>query len=869
MQSQPRYISHYWGKANPLPSSLEPWHPLAYHGLDVAAAMGAILSTRPRSLTQISEAAKLSPSEVRQRLLIAAAFHDIGKYAENFQSKVPDLAQSLGHTHRNYASGHGAVGLGMWGKASQDLGLSVLDPWMLAATAHHGTPVAEEKQLRNAASQKTQADAAAFCQNVIDLFGRPSEDREQRVESWIWHAAGLMILADWIGSNQAWFPYTRPDKSLSEYLIHARRCANDALAKADLLEAPPTANYEVTELLPHNCTATPLQSWAALQQPSAGPQLFMIEDLTGAGKTEAALLLCHRLMRAGCAEGFYWALPTMATANGLYERLRTTYKKMFDCGSATPSLVLAHGARDLNTQFQLSISHEATYGPNQEADDTTAESSCAVFVADDRKKTFLAQAGVGTLDQALLGVLPVRHQSLRLAALGRRVLVIDEAHAYDPYMTKGIERLLTFQNALGGSAIILSATLTNEQRRRFAKCYGATPNSLTKSDFPLTTHIQDRRAVETAHKKARGTRRDLSCKRFETPQAAMDTLIEKAKEGYCGVYIRNSVREAMEAYSYMQSRWQRTDLFHARFCIGDRLEKEKTVLTRFGKKSSVPERTGQLLVATQVIEQSLDLDFDYMATDLCPMDLLIQRAGRLHRHDRPDRPSPELWIVSQDATDIASADWYAALFPAGQRVYPHTGQLWRTMRTVETANGLPLLSGSPRDLIEPVFGVDATAFPPSLDPASQKAEAIDTASTSIAHLNFLSLSDFTPQKESWAKDIFTPTRLGDTQVVVRLARWEAGSLLPWFQMGKDDHENWRLSEIAIRQQLCGETVPPDAHAKNAIDALQLSWGKKYDPLPLLALQPTAQEGVWSGKILSSKNKEITAHYSPMSGLKLV
>ena len=143
------------------------------------------------------------------------------------------------------------------------------------------------------------------------------------------------------------------------------------------------------------------------------------------------------------------------------------------------------------------------------------------------------------------------------------------------------------------------------------------------------------------------------------------------------------------------------DLFHARFALGDRLDRENDALATFGKEDT--SRRNRVLIATQVVEQSLDLDFDTMISDLAPVDMLIQRAGRLHRHDRGGRAKPILRVLSPEPTDTAKADWYARMFPKAQYVYPDHGRLWLTMRAVK--DGINLESGTPRDLIETVRGL--------------------------------------------------------------------------------------------------------------------------------------------------------------------
>jgi CRISPR-associated endonuclease/helicase Cas3 len=868
-----RDILRFWGKARPQPGAGVAWHPLACHSLDVAAAMAALLAARPGWLKAVADATCLAEQEARKRLILTAALHDLGKFAENFQGKVPELAQALGHDPAYAAArdGHGAVGAALWERRiSRALDLGALDDWLYASVSHHGTPVQPTGNLKDVMSEDAVAAALAFATAATALIGRPDATRPAGRQQEHWRVAGLVILADWIGSNQAYFPYVSGIASLAAYWQTAQKQAAEAVRAFGLHEAASAAVFDLRSLL-SGATASPLQAWAERQAPVSGPQLYLIEDLTGAGKTEAGLILCHRLMQTGNAEGIYWALPSMATANALYTRLAGTYQRLFDPAGCVPSLMLAHSARDLHTAFQASIRTNMTpalscYPASDH--ERTAEAACAAFLAEDRKKTFLAQVGVGTLDQALLAVLPVRHQALRLAALSRRVLVVDEAHAYDAYMTRGLEQLLQFQAALGGSAVILSATLTHDQKQRFARAYGAAPASLASTAFPLTTRIADRTVCEEPHPSARGTRRDLPVRRFATPDAVMEALLEQAQAGRCGVYIRNTVAEALEAFEALRGRWNKVDIFHARFCLQDRLAREQAVLARFGKTSQPAERQGQLLVATQVVEQSLDLDFDVMATDLCPMDLLIQRAGRLHRHDRGERPAPELWVVADAATDAVGADWYAKLFPAGQYVYPDVGQLWRTQRVLEAAGGLNLASGSPRDLIEPVFGRDAIDIPATLETQTGKAEGQRQSDRGVAGLNFLQLRDFDASKDSWASDVHTPARLGDETRVLRLARWQDGVLQPWAR-AETPEQAWRLSEISVRRTRCKEPTPPDAAAAAAIAAVMQSWDERDDPTPVLALVPAEQTGGWVGRWMDPQGRLVEVRYTAGRGLHIM
>ncbi|WP_419602660.1 DEAD/DEAH box helicase, partial [Thiolapillus sp.] len=208
---------------------------------------------------------------------------------------------------------------------------------------------------------------------------------------------------------------------------------------------------------------TPLQQ-ACLDLPiGTEPQLFILEDVTGSGKTEAALILAARLMAAGQAQGLYIGLPTMATANAMYDRMSTVYERLYRPGEPRPSLILSHSARHLSESFQQSLL-AAQASATHYGEEESIVAQCNRWLADNRKKALLADVGIGTIDQALLAVMPARHQSLRLLGLVGKVLILDEVHAYHAYTSEPLKRLIRFHAALGGSVILLSATLTRKQR---------------------------------------------------------------------------------------------------------------------------------------------------------------------------------------------------------------------------------------------------------------------------------------------------------------------------------------------------------------------------------------------------------------------
>lgn len=902
--SVPLVIAGYWGKAQPRDcDQAAKWHPLAYHSLDVAACGAALLRARPGLLRALARLSGLSEATARDWLLVALALHDIGKFAECFQIKSQCIRSETATRDRlsgqlSEDPGHGSVGAAVWSELTdteerfwQDLlsrlpsgdAYEILHSWVAAAFGHHGRPVGCANGLDNLISDASRADAQAFvvaCLELLPVAGLPLPAkvcaRSAKQASWL--VAGIVMLADWIGSRQeGWFEYHAPTLALDDYWAEAQRRAGRAVAAAGVSRPQVAASFTLSDALAeltdahHAATASPLQSWVIESFAPRGQTLLVIEDLTGSGKTEAALMAAHRLMRNGSAGGLYWALPTMATANGLYARLRQSYRRLF-ADPALVSLVLAHGKSRFNDDFRRSVlPAERMERATSDADGITASAQCAAWIADDRRKTFLADVGIGTVDQALLSVLPVKHAPMRLAALSQRVLVIDEVHSYDSYTSRLIETLLTFQGAMGGSAILLTATMTGELRRRlvssFARGAGweAAKSPLATTAFPLVTVATEQGVGEHGLISSRGTRRDLEVRRIASAEEAVAYLAAQHSQGRAAVWIRNAVHDVLEAHALLAAAVgaANVELFHARFALGDRIDRETLVLETFGKRPS--RDRNRILIASQVVEQSLDLDFDVMVTDLAPIDLVIQRAGRLHRHDRGERPGPELCVLAPDPDADVGATWYGAFFSKGQYVYPNHGHLWLTMREL-LKNGLALQSRSPREPIEAVFGGDAE-MPEGLRAISDRAEGKGLGQRGQASLNALQLKDgYTPTAGAWASDQETPTRLGAKQRTLRLARWMNGALEPWCA-AEDRNRAWLLSEVRVLASRVAEIELPDAASQAACDREAADWPDRYDP-PVLVPLVEAEPGTWRATARGEGGDRIALLYSSKSGLTL-
>ena len=616
---------------------------------------------------------------------------------------------------------------------------------------------------------------------------------------------------------------------------------------------------------------SPLQAAVAGIDLGAGPQLFIAEDQTGAGKTEAALMLAGRLMAAGRAEGLFVALPTMATANAMYARCERLYRGLF-AAAETPSIVLAHSrSRMVRERLAMEGRKEADYDPGIE----TASAACARWLADDRRKSALADCGIGTVDQAVLAVMPSKFQSLRLAGLARKVLILDEVHAHDAYLRKLVCGLLKFQAALGGSAILLSATLPATQRRAYMQAFAegldADIETATEGDepYPLLTRFAGDGGRTVAVQAVIALKRRLETVFVPNAGAAPALVAAAARAGKAVCWIRNTVADAMEAYEAVRPGFPQAILFHARFAMGDRLDKEVEVQALFGKRSTPEMRAGRVLIATQVAEQSLDLDFDVMISDLAPIDALIQRAGRLWRHVRAEREgNPILYVVSDMPGEGPDSNWYARQYRRAAKVYPDHARLWLTARELARRGAIDLPQDA-RAVIEAVYGPDVE-IPEGLEGRHFEAEGGSMATSRLAAFNTLKLEDgYAGEVGLWESDLLVPTRLGEKQSLLRLGRWRDGILSPWCQTEPDPWQAWRLSEVTILQRhVAAVPEPSERRLADAIAAVKQSWPERYDDSLLIPMTKVG-EGEWTALVLMASNALASLFYNEESGLRIV
>jgi len=885
MDSSPPPYFRYWGKS---PRENEPWitHLLPYHALDVAAVGSVILGRDALLRERMAGVLQVSSDQLTPLICFLLATHDIGKFSTPaFQLKNPRASASLQGIEGDCIPGHHSdLGFALWneilwdrvveknlirldGDFDSDEWQDVLFPLLKAVCGHHGTPPAGDVSHFRRSFLPADIEAAeTFVQDCASLFFvdgtwplLAKDDLAKRVPQFSWLLAGFCTLCDWIGSDRDYFRFTQEHTPLPAYWEDSLKRAEKAVREKGIIPVRPASEQGLEILFPSifpEHAPTDLQHHCATCTLGTGPHLFIIEDITGSGKTEAAITLAHRMMAQGDGEGIYFALPTMATANAMYSRINRTSDSLFE--ERSYSQVLAHSASRLQRVMQTFLDERIG-----------SRNPGTAWLSDNRKKALLAQVGVGTVDQALLSILPVRHQSLRLLGLARNILIVDEVHACDSYMHKLLQVLLEFHAASGGSAILLSATMTQRQReelaRRFARGAGWPIGKLTSGGYPLITHLSLAGPPNEHPLTAIGEKR-VGVSLVSSEDEAEAALIKEAQNGGCACWVRNTVDDAIEAYIRLKERLPAgtVRLFHARFALADRLEIEETVTRTFGKASTPEVRAGRILVATQVVEQSLDLDFDLMVSDLAPIDLLIQRAGRVHRHDRGPRGEARLIVLSPLQTEEPGATWYSDLFPRGAWVYPDPARLWLTARILGE-RGEIVVPRDARILIESVFGPESEGvIPDGLQKAAAENRGKDNADASFAAESALKIKKgYTMTEGQWQSDARTPTRLGEPTVTLRLARWDGKEVWPWAD-APDPRAAWELSQVSVRETYAAGEVAfaqPLAGAVERAKSRMADMGKNAVIVPL----HSSEEG-WEGSTVNHSGKEVMLRYHQEIGL---
>ena len=652
-----------WAKA---PKERETgWHPLILHLLDVAACADAIMQREPESTrSRMAGVLGLPWNQARPWFLLLIASHDLGKACPGFQVKWDGFGELLSGSGLKIPPfvdkrvNHAFVSQMTLAELLYEETHWARECAQLAADAvgsHHGERCGPSGLERLEGNRNALGDTSwsevrrGLFRTLLEFFNPElSPTRENLSGPDFMLLAGLTSFADWIGSNETWFRFGSPDDcaDLPGWWRHRREIAERALDDIGWFSRRPLMEEERSFEDNFHLSPRPLQKAVeeAVKNIDA-PSILMIEAPMGEGKTEAAFHAHLELQRRLGHRGLYVALPSKATGNAMFDRTLKFLRSVRP--GRNLDFQLLHGGALLNESFQnLRFSRI-----------DTPEGDGAVRAGEwftHKKRALLSEYGVGTVDQALLPILPVRHHFVRLWGLANRVVIFDEIHAYDAYTGTLLEHLIRWLLALGSSVVLLSATLPPDFRRRISRLTGGELPEPEVSYPRLTVYCSGKATqshfdVDESRRLAitlEGISHDLG----EIRSALSDRL---SVAGGMALALLNTVNRAQALYQQFpdgepmlrggirvgKRLHDGTEifLFHARFPADLRQRREEEVLGVFGKEGQ--RRSGQkILIATQVVEQSLDLDFDLIVTDLAPIDLVLQRAGRLWRHVRAGRP---------------------------------------------------------------------------------------------------------------------------------------------------------------------------------------------------------------------------------------
>lgn len=721
----------YWGKADAKRPESRNWHPLIYHMLDVAAVASVWWDTCPALRGRFMAAFPDAPeSHLRAWVLFFIALHDLGKADIRFQLKAPEALAAAwrviarGEDHEispqdinTFDHGHAGIAWakleyhGWLGKHDDAIELPIWsrwENWLAAVTGHHGDyPSARYEGLKGIEADDTLIDHDRNARHALvvaldSLFLQPVGLSLQDLPPSCSLAArallaGFCASCDWLGSNADEFVYRALNQALPDYLRERRehietRCM---LERYGLLAV--ANDYGGLRLLLDD-TEAPRGIQTLVDTLPTKPGLTLIEAPTGSGKTEAALAYAWRLLAAGEADSIVFAMPTQATANAMLKRVEIFAAKVY----GESNVVLAHGKREFNSGFQQLV--ERGQRRTRQGDEE-AGVQCAAWLASSRKRVFLGQIGVCTVDQVLLSVLPVRHKFVRGFGLNKSVLIVDEVHAYDAYMYGLLGEVLKSQRACGGSAILLSATLSTPLRDKLLAAWGSHAAHEGDAPYPALWHATgDATAPLTVADEHRPARREVGIECLRRVGAYPDgellaRIVAAGRSGALVAIVVNLVDDAQRLARELRETVGEhgdidVDIFHARYRFLDRQNKEAAALQHYGRNA--PRGKGRILVATQVVEQSLDLDFDWLITQICPVDLLFQRLGRLHRHQREWRPpgfeAPRCTVLTVERDD----------YGVFELIYGNARVLWRTDRLLNRSDKLAFPEAY-RDGIEQVY----------------------------------------------------------------------------------------------------------------------------------------------------------------------
>lgn len=643
---------------------------LAQHLIDSACAAAAVYDTWvPNSLNKnLGQNLKLSVEEVRRLYIWLAGLHDLGKGTLTFQGQL-DLKPEFRHLLSRVADAGLPITMSDLETARKSMPHSVssgliLRSWLeqkgfsrrqanwVSSTvdAHHGVPSGPERDAIGTVLSEYPAEWRAVHNELIDAMTETVgvhdvlESLKSRRNLFAAEAqilTGLIVMADWIASNPDAFPMVVSG-------TQTQRVENGMRAIDLTVPWSPAQLNDDTHALfrdsfgwPSTFQARPIQqAMADVARTCTEPTLIILEAETGVGKTEAALAAAQIIAASNGAQGIYFAAPTMATANGLLERTMNWARNTTDTGQVS-SLYLAHSKNQLSKPYRELRFRDV----NEDGTDPAAHGDVvASSWMSGRRRGLLSNIVVGTVDQVLMLALRQRYSMLRHAALAGKIIIFDEIHSYGSYTSDYLATTLEWLAHYGATVIMMSATLPSAEREKLIAAYTGNPVDEHSEAYPLIT-VASESSLRYVTPEQSPTNLEARIAIIDDAITALKKLLEHLLiDGGVALIICNTIARAQEVFNALTSNYPgEVELHHAGFMAWQRSEKEDRMRRELGPDSHRGEGRPwrKIVVATQVAEQSLDIDADVLVTDLAPMDLIIQRIGRLHRHDRPESDRPE------------------------------------------------------------------------------------------------------------------------------------------------------------------------------------------------------------------------------------
>lgn len=676
----------FWAKKQES-NGMYKWLPLKQHLMDVIDISGMLwhhwLSDGQRELVEKSLAPSTEEAAVKLVRFLGAT-HDLAKATPVFQAKPgfnnsPDLDQELVDKLRQEGfddltlvkgpnankSHHSLAGQALLTK------YGIGDDIASIIGGHHGKPVDQKKTIRDqlksyasnyfqtddtesAIYQKWESSQAELFTWAMEQSGFESVEELPNISlSGQVILEGLLIMADWIASNETYFPLFSLDQNWAT--DQQTRVINAWNKWQPTANWTPTLTETTTEIYIDRFGFKPrdLQETLALTiEDTFEPGIIILEAPMGGGKTEAALVAAEQLAEKTGRSGIFFGLPTQATSDGIFNRIKDWSDKIGLQSGESKSIQLVHGKAALNDNFK-------TIARNIDVDGGQYEGVVVNEWFSGRKTAALDDFVVGTIDQFLMIALKQKHLALRHLGFTKKVVILDEVHAYDAYMSQYLSKALNWLGSYKVPVIILSATLPTATRVNLMNAYMTgsglkwdsevlkPENWETNESYPLITYNDGNEIGQNMNFKP------VEGKKYQIKKIKEDELLGLTTEGMhsgsvVGI-IFNTIKRAQEFAKLCSKHFgeEKVQLLHSNFIATERILKEKELLNTIGKDATRPK--GQIIIGTQVIEQSLDIDFDLLISDLAPMDLLLQRMGRLHRHENTKRPEscrdPILYVL--------------------------------------------------------------------------------------------------------------------------------------------------------------------------------------------------------------------------------